>query len=347
MRHLFILLTSFLLIIFSCTEKVKAPKPFTPKKPTPNVRIVTEPVEPVNQFKYPKSELFLGFYSGMSKNEFHEHAKGLVDEGLLIEEVKNAVVNTRRGVTQYKYKIGEYKQQNRAGVISYEPYGASMKAEFSLEQSDRLVYIELDISGIHDMYTKKYNIPKRQESVYTKKGSKIGVYNKQYEPKRYLNIKVTPLEYGDAETKKVAMPRLLVDKSKNLGLLDKQVYYNKIDLEEYILGTSKLPEAEQLVEIDSNSVLYYKKYWMWKSREEFSLSQNLASEALENQLDFIQDYWNERITQSKQVITYIDYSRHTEVIYTTKQYYDEKIKKPIPVPQKPKPKIQRDFLDEI
>jgi hypothetical protein len=159
MKHLFILLTSFSLIIFSCTEKVKAPKPFTPKKPIPNVRIVTEPVESVNQFKYPKSKLFLGFYSGMSKNEFHEHAKGLIDQGLLIKRVINGVVSTKSSVKEYQYKIGENKHQNSAGVISYEPYGPTMKAEFSPEQSYRLVYIELDISGIHDRYSKKYNIP--------------------------------------------------------------------------------------------------------------------------------------------------------------------------------------------
>lgn len=357
MRHLFILLTSFLLIIFSCTEKVKAPKPFTPKKPTPIVRIVTEPVEPVNQFKYPKSELFLGFYSGMSKNEFHEHAKGLVDEGLLIERVINGVVNTTTSVTEYKYIIGEHRIQNSAGVISYEPNYVTMKAEFSPEQSYRLVYIELNISAIHDKYSEKYNIPKLKKSfyrgnewivTYRKEGSKIGVYNRNYEPKRNLNIKVTPLEFGFAKTKKVAMPRLLVDKSKNLDLLDKQVYYNKIDWEEYIRGTPKLPEAEQLVEIDSsNSVLYYRKYWIWEKREEFSIKKNIASMNIDEQISFSLKYWQEIETQSKQVITYIDYQRNTEVTYTTKQYYDEKIKKPIPVPLKPKPKTSRDFLDEI
>ena len=41
------------------------------------------------------------------------------------------------------------------------------------------------------------------------------------------------------------------------------------------------------------------------------------------------------------------FAQSTEVTYTTKQYYDEKIKKPIPVPLKPKPKTSRDFLDEI
>lgn len=356
MRHLFILLISFLLIISSCTEKGKASKPFTPKKPIPEVRIVTEPVEPVNQFKYPKSKLFLGFYSGMSKNEFHEHAKGLVDKGLLSEGVINGVVNTTSSVTEYQYNQGEYQVINSAGVSSYEPSRATMKAEFSPEQSYRLVYIKLNISGIHDKYSEKYNIPKIKNGFYKgnkwiasymKEGSKIGVYNKQYELKRSLNIKVTPLEYGDAKTKRVAMPRLLVDKSKNLGLLEKQVYYNKIDFEEYWRGTSKLPEAEQLVEIDSNSVLYYKKYWRSESREEFSVERNWASMSFDEQLRLTLDYFQERETQSKQVITYIDYFRQTEVIYTTKQYYDEKIKKPIPVLKKPKLRIQRDIQDEI
>tara|TARA_B110001469_G_C9593837_1_gene294791 strand:- start:109 stop:1155 length:1047 start_codon:yes stop_codon:yes gene_type:complete len=348
MKHLFILLTSFLLIIFSCTEKVKAPKPFTPKKPIPEVRIVTEPVEPVNQFKYPKSKLFLGFYSGMSKDEFHEHAKGLVDQGLLIKRVINGVVSTKSSVKEYQYKIGENKHQNSAGVISFVPYGPTMKAEFSPEQSYRLVYIELDISGIHDRYSKKYNIPKLEEPFSSKEGSKIGVYNKQYEPKPFLNIKVKSQEFGIERTKRVDMPKLLLDRSRKLGLLEKQVYYNKIDWEEYIRGTSKLPEAEQLVEIDSsNSVLYYRKYWTSESREEFSIKKNIASMNINEKLNFSLKYWQEIETQSKQVITYIDYQRNTEVTYTTKQYYDEKIKKPIPVPQKPKPKIQRDFLDEI
>jgi hypothetical protein len=348
MKHLFILLTSFSLIIFSCTEKVKAPKPFTPKKPIPNVRIVTEPVESVNQFKYPKSKLFLGFYSGMSKNEFHEHAKGLIDQGLLIKRVINGVVSTKSSVKEYQYKIGENKHQNSAGVISYEPYGPTMKAEFSPEQSYRLVYIELDISGIHDRYSKKYNIPKLEEPFSSKEGSKIGVYNKQYEPKPFLNIKVKSQEFGIERTKRVDMPKLLLDRSRKLGLLEKQVYYNKIDWEEYIRGTSKLPKAEQLVEIDSNSVLYYKKYWIFESREEFSVSKKYwASMSFDEHMRLSVDYFQHIPPQSKQVITYIDYSRYTKVIYTTKQYYDEKIKKPTPVPQKPRPKIQRDFLDEI
>ena len=68
---------------------------------------------------------------------------------------------------------------------------------------------------------------------------------------------------------------------------------------------------------------------------------------IDEQISFSLKYWQEIETQSKQVITYIDYQRNTEVTYTTKQYYDEKIKKPIPVPLKPKPKTSRDFLDEI
>lgn len=347
MKHLFILLTSFSLIIFSCTEKVKAPKPFTPKKPTSDVRTVTDPVEPVNQFKYPKSKLFLGFYSGMSKNEFHEHAKGLVDQGLLFKRVINGVVSTKSSVTEYQYKIGENKYQNSAGVISYEPYGATMKAEFSPGQSYRLVYIELDISGIHDMYSKKYNIPKLEEPFSSKEGSKIGVYNKQYEPKPFLNIKVKSQEFGIEKTKRVDMPKLLLDGSRKLDLSEKQVYYNKIDWKEYSHGTSKLPESEQLVKIDDNSVLYYKKYWVFNRRQEFSVEKNWASKDVNERLYFSLEYIQEKITQSKQVITYIDYSRYTKVIYTTKQYYDEKIKKPTPVPQKPRPKIERDFLDEI
>mgnify|MGYP006107478231 CR=1 FL=1 len=336
MRKLFILLASFLMILSSCNEKVKSQKPVAPKKPIP---IVTEPVDPVNQFKYPKSELFLGFYSGMSKNEFHEHAKRLVDKGLLIEGAINGVVNTTSSVTEYSYKIGE-------------PHRAPMKAEFSPEQSYRLVYIKLNISGIHDKYSEKYNIPKLKKSFYRgnewivadmKVGSKIGVYNKKYDPKRFLNIKVkTQVGFGLEETKRVTMPKLLIDKSRKLDILEEQVYYdNKIDW-------AKLQPAEQLVEIDSsNSVLYYRKYWTRESREEFSINKNIASMNIHEQISFSLKYWQETETQSKQVITYIDYLRKTEVIYTTKQYYDEKIKKPIPVPQKPKPKIQRDFLDEI
>lgn len=137
MRHLFIILTSFLLIVSLGIAffGVKAPKSFTPKKPVPEVRIVTEPVEPVNQFKYPKSELFLGFYSGMSENEFHEHAKRLVDKGVLSEGVVN-------NVEYYRYNYGEHEIINSAGVSSYEPSSATMEAKFSPEQSYRLVYIK-------------------------------------------------------------------------------------------------------------------------------------------------------------------------------------------------------------
>ena len=339
MRRLFIVLTSFLLTISSCTEKVNAPKPFTPKKPIPEVIIVTEPVEPVDQFKYPKSKLFLEFYSGMSKSEFHEHAKRLVDKGSLIEGSINGVVNTESSVTEYQYKIGEDKFTNSSGVSSYQPIRAIMEAGFSaFNQSYRLV-------------------PKLKKSFFRgnewivtdrKEGSKIGVYNRNYDPKHNLNIKVTPLEWGDANTKTVDMPKLLVDRSKKLDLLDEEVYYNKIDWEEYIRGTSKLPEAEQLVEIDSsNSVLYYRKYWTSERREEFSVEKNWASKSIYEQLNFNLEYMQEIETQSKQVITYTDYQRKTEVTYTTKQYYDEKIKKPIPVPPKPKPKTPRDIKDEI
>lgn len=152
------------------------------------------------------------------------------------------------------------------------------------------------------------------------------------------------------------MPRFLVDKSKNLDLLEEQIYYNKIDYEEYLRGTPKLPEAEQLVEIDSNSVLFYKKHWISEIREKFSVETSITDGNIVKFYDLLiandgnlegLDYFQAIETQSKQVITYIDYIRQTKVIYTTKQYYDEKIKKPIPVPQKPRTKTQRDVLDEI
>jgi hypothetical protein len=134
------------------------------------------------------------------------------------------------------------------------------------------------------------------------------------------------------------MPKELFDKSRNLDVHEKQVYYdNKL--------RSKLPVEEILIEIDTNSVLLYEKFWEYNSVDRFSLEQRSDDVALDVKRIFDLE-WQENIkSQSKQVITTTDYRRATRVTYTTKQYYDEKIRKPII--QKPKPKIIRDLKDEI
>ena len=293
------------------------------------------------QFKYPKSELFLGLYSGMTENEFNKRIEILIDKKFLMARGK-----FYQG--DQIYRSGTILRNEKYRYLPGNGSACVMKAEFVGYPSPftnskswkktydyYLVSIKLDISEIHNHYVKKYDVPKLKKW-YIEENSKVGRYNNKYNPKTYYNLKIS--ENGFQKSKRVNMPKELFDKSRNLDVHEKQVYYdNKL--------RSKLPVEEILIEIDTNSVLLYEKFWEYNSVDGFSLKQQSDDVALD--LKKIMDLeWLENIeSQSKQVITTTDYRRATRVTYTTKQYYDEKIRKPII--QKPKPKIIRDLKDEI
>ena len=336
---------SLLFILSSCNQESKVSEQTKSLESKPN-----EIIYPISQFKYPKSELFLGFYSGMEKDEFHNHAKVLVEKGVLSKH--NVYDDPEWIITNYSFSLGKgsgshFLQAEFIALDLPRPSSASY-ADMLIGKYTKyyLVSIKLDlglgISNLHDLYSEKYNI-KKLTDVFEKKVSKIGIHNLNYEPKSFMFKTVNSININElAKSNKVKMPNLLVDsKSRKLDLFEKQVYYkNNVDF-------SKFLNVDQLVILDSNAVLYYNKYWKWQIRDEYSVLKNITSLDSDEQFYFKIDYIDLIESQSKQLITYKNYIRQVEITYTTKKYYDDEIKKESSLPKPAKPNITRNLIDEI
>ena len=336
MKKVFLVMVSCLLISYSCKEKVKAPKTVAPKTVAPKTvapktvapkTVAPKTVAPIIQFKYPKHELFQGFFSGMNTKEFHKHAKTLVDSNILGKFIRSTTGNNLS--IQYSYDISQFVTLPKEVVME----GGFLR----INNEDYLVYIKLkDISTLSLYYSDKYDLPRFPPSGGYKEGSKIGTYNRLYNPKSYLDI--TEWNGTVYETKeRVKMPDKMIDKSRELDILQKQVYYDNN------IQNDQLKPFEKLIKKDSILVMYYHKYWERSESTIYSISESSNFD-----IPFKIRYYQQIEEQSKQKITTITFYRDIDITYTTKQYYNENIKKDDPKPEQPTiSNTVRDVNDEI
>lgn len=278
-----------------------------------------------DKFKYPKDKLFLGFYSGMNEVEFYNHADSLVTKKVLYksENSNNLFYNVS--------KIMNWPDQINYGILISPKF----------DSNKNLLSIQLnDIGLFSDVYSKKYKIPywPKDDRINV---SKIGTYNKSYDPLDYIlyisddeQWKTHENKYYQPKTQRLSVPKTFIDKSKTLDLYESQVYYNKN------INEDNIKSFEKVIEVGGNTVVFYKKYWLLKTENDLSIPFDQIP--LEAQIRYL--YVREQ--QSKQVIETKFWERFIDVIYTTKQYYEDSIRSKnveisIPV------KINRNISDEI
>ena len=201
---------------------------------------------------------------------------------------------------------------------------------------------------LSEEYSSKYSLPKWPKSGIIKQ-SKIGRYNKAYNPKQYAKI-LSESKYGldyKREEITVPMPKKFIDNARSLDLFEEQIYYNH--------GINK-NQYKQTVNIDDHLIVYFVQKFEENQTTEVSLldreinSQSNALEALNFLLNNISNVISYE-SQSKQKITSIYFYSRMDVIYTVKKYFYESYKLPeqkeSDPPSKIKTEISRDVKNEI
>ena len=297
-------------------------------------------------FNYPKSKLFLDFYSGMTRNEFIKTAERLVNEGVLKKHRDKpcaAYDFDDKYISEYTYSYPAdeffdvnpgYKIEIKLNATFLREWNRqdieTFEADF-FEKNDCsnynyfLVSLELiNARWMDNEYNKKYNVPLSAAN-YMIEVSKIGEYNIAYDPKISIELgKVSSspdLSTLDEEQRKkmVDMPQMFVDKSKELDVNEKYVYYeNKIEMPR---------EKEMEIQINDSTILYFKNYWTKDIIRKLSLEEQNGFVSNISNPTFIMNRNELYSSQSKQMVITTNYEENYNITYTTKKYFIEKIKK--------------------
>ena len=200
------------------------------------------------------------------------------------------------------------------------------KSSINSNICESLVAIKLiGAEELSDKYSTKYSLSKWPKTGIIEQ-SKIGRYNKAYNPKSYAKVKVQKEMHGvqfKTQENIVPMPQSFIDRAKKLDMFEEKVYYDfKVDEDRY----------EQTIDLGNDLIIYFKQNFKRFERKAFSLNDIEINpnrgDAIER-MSFIVDNISENgigldESQSKQEITTIDFYSRIDVIYTTKKYYEEK-----------------------
>lgn len=287
-------------------------------------------VEVENKFIYPKTHLFLNFYSGMTKKEFIIVADSLVERKILYKK-SNSVNNDIENV--YFYNVS--KQMNWPDQIQY---GICLNPKF--DDNNKLLMVKLnDIGLFSNLYSSKYGIPKWSEAII--QVSKIGKYNTSYDPLDHITSiseseqsKMINDKFYTPKRQRLSVPKSFKDKSRTLNLYETQTYYKRE------VNQSRVKNFKKVIDISENAVMIYEKNWSLKNDIDYSIP--VSQIPFEARFDYI----NLRERQSKQLIEKIYWEMVIDVTYTTFEYYkDSQPKYEIII--KEKEDIDRNINDEI